>query len=596
MDFLKANENLLLDTRFFDANFKDRLLASFKDIDAACDGLLIHSENYQALNLIKARYHSEVSCIYIDPPYNSDAGPISYKNGYRHSSWLALLENRIGLAGHFLDDSGIMCITIDDNEAHHLRCLCETALSEEDLLGIVAIKNNPAGRTGTVGFSICHEYAYFYGRPGVARVNRLEHSEAQKARYKEKDEIGFFEWTNFRKHGGLNTYRAARPRQFYPIYVHGAHIRIPKMTWDEESRDYVVHEPPRSNEEKLLPVDEKGSERIWDFVPKTATENINHFLVRKDSNGDTAIYRKWRIHQEGLLPQTWWDKSLYSAPEYGTNLLTKLFGSAHTFMFPKSVYAVADCLKVGGLRSDPGGVALDFFAGSGTTGHAVINLNREDGGSRQYLLVESGDYFDEVLVSRIKKVAYSKDWKDGKPVSRVGSSHAFKYLQLESYEDALDNITFQASEEQATLQLEGYVLNYMLDFETKQSETLLNVAKLDAPFDYRLHRHGKDIPPPVDLPETFNYLIGLYVASRRVYENKGTRYLVYRGRVEGRETAIIWRTTRGWGQKEFEADREFVERHKLTQGAEDILVNSDSFIPGARSLDPVFKRRMFNEE
>ena len=108
--------------------------------------------------------------------------------------------------------------------------------------------------------------------------------------------------------------------------------------------------------------------------------------------------------------------------------------------------------------------------------------------------------------------------------------------------------------------------------------------------------HGKDRPTPVDLPETFNYLIGLHVASRRVYENKGTRYLVYRGRAEGRETVILWRTTRGWGQKEFEADKEFVERHKLTQGAEDILVNSDSFIPGARSLDPVFKRRMFNEE
>jgi adenine-specific DNA-methyltransferase len=124
----------------------------------------------------------------------------------------------------------------------------------------------------------------------------------------------------------------------------------------------------------------------------------------------------------------------------------------------------------------------------------------------------------------------------------------------------------------------------------------LNVAKLDAPLDYKLRRHGKDEPLPVDLPETFNYLIGLHVASRRVYENKGARYLVYRGRAEGRETAILWRTTRGWGQKELEADKDFVEKHKLTQGAEDVFVNSDSFIPGARSLDPVFKRRMFNEE
>ena len=594
--FLKANGTLPLDTRFFDTGFKNRLLASMETIDSECDGLLIHSENFQALQLMTQRYHSQVSCLYIDPPYNSDAGPISYKNGYRHSSWITLLENRLRLAKRFLDPSGIVCITIDDNEAHHLRSLCESALPETELLGVIAIKNNPAGRTGTVGFAICHEYALFYGQTDAARVNRLEHSEAQKARYKEKDEIGFFEWTNFRKHGGLNTYKTARPRQFYPIYVKGKDIRIPDMTWDQGSRKWIVHNPPRATEEVLLPIDDKGRERIWDFVVETARKNVGHFAVRKDSNGATAIYRKWRIKDEGLLPQTWWDRSQYSAPEYGTNLLTNIFGSPHAFMFPKSVHAVADCLKVSGLRRDQGGLALDFFAGSGTTGHAIINLNREDGGSRQYVLVESGEYFDDVLVSRIKKVVYSKDWKDGKPVSRQGSSHTFKYMRLESYEDALDNITFQTADEQTILQLEDYVLSYMLDFETKESETLLNVAKLDSPFDYKLHRHGRDNALPVDLPETFNYLIGLHVESRRAYDNKGDHYLIYRGRAEARETTVIWRTTRGWKQKEFEADRDFVAKHRLTEGAEDIFVNTDSFIPGARSLDPVFKRRMFNED
>jgi adenine-specific DNA-methyltransferase len=596
VDFLKVNDNLVLDTRFFDANFKDRLLSALESIDDSSDGLLVQSENFHALQMLESRFRSQISCIYIDPPYNSDAGPISYKNGYQHSSWLALLENRIRIARRFLDGSAIMCITIDDNEAHRLRCLCERVLPDADLLGVVAIKNNPAGRTATVGFSVCHEYAFFYGQPGVAKVNRLEHSEAQKARYSEKDAIGFFEWTNFRKHGGLNTYRTARPRQFYPIYVQGTDIRIPKITWDEGSRKWIVNEKPKADEEVLWPIDEKGRERIWDFVAETARKNLDHFKVRKDSHGATAIYRKWRINEEGLLPQTWWDKSEYSAPEYGTNLLTNLFGSTHEFMFPKSVYAVADCLKVSGLRSDQGGTVLDFFAGSGTTGHAVINLNRQDGGSRRYLLVESGDYFDDVLVSRLKKVAYSKDWKNGKPVSRRGSSHAFKYLRLESYEDALDNITFQAPDNQATLQLEDYVLSYMLDFGTKQSDTLLNVAKLDVPFDYTLHRHGKDEPSPVDLPETFNYLIGLNVASRRVYENRGVRYLVYRGRAEDRDTVILWRTTRGWKQEQFEADRDFVAKQKLTEGVEDIYVNTDSFIPNARSLDLVFKRRMFNEE
>ena len=164
---------------------------------------------------------------------------------------------------------------------------------------------------------------------------------------------------------------------------------------------------------------------------------------------------------------------------------------------------------------------MDFFAGSGTTGHAVLDLNREDKGNRKYLLIEMGEDFDATLKPRIQKLMYSKDWKDGKPMSRQGLSHVFKYLRLESYEDALDNITFEAGA-QSMLQLDDYVLSYMLDFETKTSETLLNVAKLDAPFDYKLRRHGKDEPLAVDLPETFNYLIGLHVASRRVHKNKGT--------------------------------------------------------------------------
>jgi adenine-specific DNA-methyltransferase len=144
--------------------------------------------------------------------------------------------------------------------------------------------------------------------------------------------------------------------------------------------------------------------------------------------------------------------------------------------------------------------------------------------------------------------------------------------------------------------MDDYILNYMLDFETKDSATYLSIDRLDSPFDYKLYRHGKDDPLPVDLPETFNYLIGLHVKTRRVYENKGTRYLVYRGESDERDTVVIWRTTRGWGQKEFDADRTFIAKQKLVDDADDIFVNTDSFVPGARSLDPVFKRRMFNEE
>lgn len=228
IEFLKENPFLVLDTKFFGPDFSERLIASFDDIEETLDGVCIHSENLQALQLLQIGYRERLRSIYIDPPYNSDAGPISYKNGYRHSSWIALVENRLALSRTLLKDSGILCVTIDDYEAHNLRKLCERSLGEFENLGVVAIKNNPAGRSATVGFSICHEYGFFFGHPELAEVDRLEHSEAQKSRYKEKDDIGFFEWTNFRKHGGVNTYKTTRPRQFYPIYVKGEKIRIPE--------------------------------------------------------------------------------------------------------------------------------------------------------------------------------------------------------------------------------------------------------------------------------------------------------------------------------------------------------------------------------
>jgi adenine-specific DNA-methyltransferase len=604
VEFLLANKNLLLDTRVFAAEFKDRIVRSISSLDEECDGVLVRSDNFQALRLLMARYRSEITCIYIDPPYNSDAGPISYKNGYRHSSWIALLDERLRLARRFLDDRGILCVTIDDSEAHHLRALCDSILTGSELLGVAPIKNNPAGRTGTVGFSICHEYAFFYGMTGGAKVDRLEHNEAQIARYKERDEIGSFEWTNFRKHGGLNTFRDARPRQFYPIYVDGPQIRIPRMTWDDSTRQYVVHEPPTPEEETLWPIDEKGRERIWDFIVDTAIKYLPHFLVRKDSKGDTAIYRKWRINQEGLLPKTWWDKSEYSAAEYGTNLLTRMFGSTHSFMFPKSLYAVADCLKVSGLRNDHDGTALDFFAGSGTTGHAIITLNRDDGGSRKYVLVESGDYVEEVTLARLKKAVYSKDWKDGKPTTRAtGVSHCTKYIRLESYEDALNNLDLIRSEPQQSLLdanqdvREDYTLRYMLDVESKNSQSLLNIRAFADPFKYTLNiatnTVGETKRTNVDLVETFNWLLGLRVKYLDII--RGFR-IVHGINQDGEKVLVIWRNVeenpnpklddffqkQGYNTKDMEFDL--------------IYVNGDNNLENLKKDEDTWKVRLIEEE
>ncbi len=242
IEWLKANEHLVLDTKFFDADFKDRLLASIEDLDEKTDGVLVNSENFQALNLLQARYREQVKCIYIDPPYNTAASEILYKNNYKHSSWLALMENRLRDARSFLQAEGILCVTIDDIEFHRLYSLLLKSFGDEEaILGTAVIRSNPSGRSTVNGFSVAHEYAIFIGNDEDASIGRLQRSEKQLARYDELDEKGRFEWVNFRKHGGADANRPARPRLFYPIYAssNGA-IRIPQMEWCEPEKKWSM--------------------------------------------------------------------------------------------------------------------------------------------------------------------------------------------------------------------------------------------------------------------------------------------------------------------------------------------------------------------
>ena len=644
-EFLKAHPTMMVDTRHFDVGFVARLLEVVGEVDDQVDAVLFHGENAQALALSQRRFHEGINALYIDPPYNTDASAIDYKNGYRNSSWLALVAERLEKTVPSLRRDAVLCITIDDIELHNLRALIDSNLRQYNVLGVVPIKNNPAGRTGTVGFSVCHEYAIFYGIPNAARIGRLEHSKAQKARYKERDDISAFEWTNFRKHGGQNTYRLTRPRQFYPIYVEGERIRIPAMEWDNGVRTWRVLELPSGTEETILPIDEDGRERIWDFVVETARANIPHLKVRKDSRGHSAIYRKWRLNDEGLLPQTWWDKSEYSAAAYGTNLLAHLFGETHKFAFPKSVHAVTDCLRVAGLRNNAVGVALDYFAGSGTTGHAVINLNREDGGRRKFILVEMGDYFDTVLLPRIKKVAFTPEWKNGRPKRLATaeeterSPRIVKVVRLESYEDALNNLETRRSDKQQLLLdaaeaqgadglKEQYLLQYMLDVETRGSQSLLNLQAFTDPTAYRLKvkRPGSDesCEVNVDLLETFNWLVGLtvrHIAAPQTFsaafERDSEKRLQIAGRLrqandgpfwfrtvsgttpDGRRTLIIWRKLTG----ETEQDNLVLDEWFTKQGysAKDsefdiIYVNGGNNLENLKTPDDLWKVRLIEED
>ena len=608
VDFLKASPYLVLDTRHFDADFTDRLLVALSDagpLDEQMDGLLVHGENFQALNLLQARYQGQVNCIYIDPPYNTDASEILYKNGYKSSSWLSFLENRVEVSKKFLANNGILCITIDDFEFHRCKSLLEGVFSRETLLGVVAIKNNPSGRSTGKGFSSAHEYALFLGNNEDVTIGRLSHSEQQLSRYKFDDEQGAYEWVNFRKHGGANANRQARPKLFYPIFVSEKDgVRFPQVTWNNETHQWDLDEAPRSHETILYPVSPDGSEKTWKWGLETARAMPEEFCVRRDQTKQPGVYRKSRLNEQGTLPLTVWDKSEYSSTEYGTNLLGRMFGESEKFSFPKSVHATVDSLRVS--KASENAQVMDFFGGSGTTAHAVIELNRADDGDRRFILVEMGDYFNEVTLPRVLKAAYSKAWKAGKPIDREGVSLLTKIIRLESYEDTLDSleVTPPDSAQQDLLAdnpllAEDYRLRYVLGVETAGSACLLGKDFTD-PFAYTLSvvRDGGGQEVPVDLPETFNCLLGLRLESRRLMDG----VLAITGTdAEGKHCLILWRNLN-------ETDNAAMEtwfthhRTKFTESLEVIYINGDQTLNAlkqpnetwtAKTIEPVFRELMF---
>jgi adenine-specific DNA-methyltransferase len=338
-------------------------------------------------------------------------------------------------------------------------------------------------------------------------------------------------------------------------------------------------------------------------------------------NGEISIDFKTRMDEESL-PITWWDEKKYASANYGAAELKELF-IEKGFDFAKSKKLVSDCIVACGTGIN--GIVLDYFAGSGTTAHAVINLNREDGGSRKYIMVEMGEYFDTVTKPRVQKVIYSEDWKDGKPVSRKGISHAFKYLRLESYEDTLNNIVI----EEGTLGFltnpgvkEQYMLHYLLPDETKGSPSLLNIDLLEHPFAYALNitRRQESKVTVIDLVETFNYLIGLKVersfarqgfdaefttgeygaVTAKLKDGSTYRFKMVEGTtLNGDRVLVIWRDLTGDKIKDNAVLDAFFQRKKISTTDFEyrkIYVNGDNNLPNLRADEESWKVVLIEEE
>jgi adenine-specific DNA-methyltransferase len=395
------------------------------------ENLYIEGDNLEVLKLLQESYLNKVKMIYIDPPYNTgkdliykndfsesekdyqvSSGVIdnqgliainnSENNGRYHSNWLTMMYPLIKNSRNLLTSDGMIAITIDHFELANLTCICDEIFGYRNRVGIIAVRNNPAGRSTVNGVSITHEYLLIYSKSENSQLGRLPRNKKQIARYNEKDSIGLFEWVNFRKPGSK---RAESPKMFYPIFGSKNGLRIPSMEWDNLNKEWILNENPKNGETIVFPVDDNGKDRRWRWAIDRAKEEITELDVKIKNNDEVHIYLKGRMPNEGIMPNTWWDKKEYSSTAYGTNLLKDIFGELQVFSYPKSIYAVKDALRI--CSTGDNDIILDFFSGSSTTAHAVFELNAENNSNKKFIMVQlpvETKYEGDPNVSKFKTI------------------------------------------------------------------------------------------------------------------------------------------------------------------------------------------------
>ena len=484
VEFLKANPYLVLDTVFFSREFKERLLASFDNLEESTDGLLVHSENFQALNLLMERYREQVKCIYIDPPYNTGNDDFLYKDNFQHSSWLAMMTDRLFLAKEILTEFGVLFVSCDDTELAILKIVLMDIYGKENYIeSLIWKKRATAPNDRIIGNN--HEYI----------VTVCKDSPSVKLYLQPRPEEIDYSYKN-PDNDPRGTWKAS------DLSANGKGGRL------VESCVFPIVNP-YNNKEYWPP-----KNKCWLYNKEKVDSFIEEGRIGFRQNSGAPFLKRYLSEvRHGVTLPTIIDDGGFSLDS--AKQIREIFGD-DVVEFPKPVQLMQKILTTGTSHLD---LSLDFFAGSGTTAHAVINLNRNDGGNRKYILVEMAEYFDTVMKPRIQKIIYSEDWKEGMPVSRKGTSQMFKYIHLESYEDTLNNLKLRRSQEQLTILnkypniKEDYLLSYMLDVESKGSASLLNLDRFTDPFNYRMKisRRQETKECVVDLVETFNYLLGLKV-------------------------------------------------------------------------------------
>ena len=407
--------------------------------------LLIEGDNYHALSVLNYTHNKAIDVIYIDPPYNTGSKDFIFndhyvdkEDAYRHSKWLSFMEKRLKLARNLLKPVGAIFISIDERELAQLKLLCdELFVREDNKLAIISVVNNWKGRSDDRHFATANEFLLIYSRD-ESRVNifGFELDKEKLKEYSFKDEFGLYKPIPLKK-TGKGWRRKDRPNMFYPIYYNS---RTNKISL-EKNRGFIEILPKRG-----------GEDGRWRWGKETFLKLMNtEIVIKQTRNGSYNVYTKMRLSGENgtrtLKPKTVWIDPRYDTSK-GADLLKSVLHKDLGDFNPKPLEYIKDILKISAEKNS---IILDFMAGSGTTGHAVLELNKEDGGTRQFILCTNNEnnICSDFCYPRMKNVIKGyRNLKDKRVKGLDGNLKYFKtdFVDAEPTDKNKKKLTEQATE------------------------------------------------------------------------------------------------------------------------------------------------------
>ena len=550
MEFLEQNPFLVLDTAFFSKQFKHKLVANMENVDRDCNGLLVKSENFQALRLLSATFSRQISCIYIDPPFNlKQNGDFLYRTDYKDSTWSTLIYNRLNESKEFMSNNAFIYLRCDNNGNHLVRHLMNNIFGDEKFLSEILVQRIRKNVTeqGRISLPLANDSLFLYSNTNEYIFNNP---------YVKLKEIREAYWRRVDDSSGYRNppTRILFGKEFKP-YKYDAHFK-----YSQESMDRMVLE--RRMRIICKKCGEPHYEGNWICCPKC---------------GCTEATPQYKVEASDkiILDTNWLDIAGYSSKTgFSTENAEVLLDRA-----------IEVC-------SAPNDIVMDYFAGSGTTMAVAAKK------ARKYIGIEMGKQFEMYIEPRMRKTCFS------------GISQCFKYMRLEQYEDTLNNLKIMGQQTAAQFNegsgfKESYMLEYMLDVETRDS--LLNLKMFENPFAMTLKttKDNELVETEVDMVETFNYLIGLNVETEDWYRDENICVVQGHTHRNNLHTLVIWRNCKEIDNEQLNQFFERMDFRTRDSEFDLIYVNGDNLLPNLRRdednwkvvlIEEEFTKRMFETE